>query len=104
MKIGILGGGQLGKMLALSGYPLGFNFHFYDPDVNCCSRELGQFTNAAYTDDDALKAFAQSVDIITYENENIPLATVQLLQQEKQLFPSIDAIRITQDRLLEKEC
>lgn len=101
MRIGILGGGQLGKMMALAGYPLGLSFHFYDPDANCCSKELGQFTEASYSDETALKKFADSVDIITYENENIPLQTVELLKDK--LFPSIEAIKITQDRLLEKE-
>lgn len=104
MRIGILGGGQLGKMLALSGYPLGLSFSFFDPDINCCSCELAPTMHASFTAQDALTQFAQSVDIITYENENIPVASIELLQQFKPIFPSVKAIEIAQDRLLEKEC
>lgn len=104
MRIGILGGGQLGKMLALSGYPLGLSFHFYDPDVNCCAGEMAPTMHASFSDQVALKNFASQVDIITYENENIPIASIQLVQSLKPIFPSLNAIQITQDRLLEKEC
>lgn len=103
MRIGILGGGQLGKMLALSGYPLGLSFHFYDPDTNCCAREIAPIFHADFSDQDALTKFANSVDIITYENENIPVTSMQWLQTIKPIFPSIKAIEITQDRLLEKK-
>lgn len=104
MRIGILGGGQLGKMLALSGYPLGLSFYFYDPDTTCCSKELAPIMHHEFTDHSALTAFAKKVDVITYENENIPVPSIQLLQSLRPVFPSIDSIKITQDRLLEKEC
>lgn len=104
MRVGILGGGQLAKMLVLSGYPLGLSFHLYEPDMTCCSAEMAPITHADFTDQVALNAFAEQVDIITYENENIPVASLQLLQGLKPIFPSIEAIKITQDRLLEKEC
>ena len=104
MRIGILGGGQLGKMLALSGYPLGLSFHFYDPDMTCCAKEIAPTTHATLSDLAALKKFANAVDIITYENENIPVESIQFLQSLKPLFPSLEAVQVTQDRLLEKEC
>ena len=86
MRIGILGGGQLGKMLALSGYPLGLSFSFYDPDTTCCARELAPTMHAAFNDPVALEQFANSVDIITYENENISLDALQLLEKSSQSF------------------
>src|SRR5579871_3457864 len=103
MRIGILGGGQLGKMLALAGYPLGIRFYFYDPDETCCAKELAPTLHAAFNDKKALASFASQVDLITYENENIPVDTIEYLQQFKTVAPSLTAIRITQDRLLEKE-
>jgi 5-(carboxyamino)imidazole ribonucleotide synthase len=103
MRIGILGGGQLGKMLALSGYPLGLAFSFYDPDTTCCARELAPTMHADFCDAAALQQFAKSVDIITYENENIPVDSLQLLEKIKPVFPGSHVIKIMQDRLLEKE-
>lgn len=102
MRIGILGGGQLGKMFALAGYPLGLHFAFYDPDKTCCSKELAPTTHAEFNDIDALIEFVKTVDIVTYENENIPVETLQRLNEYKPIRPTIEAIRIFQDRWLEK--
>jgi 5-(carboxyamino)imidazole ribonucleotide synthase len=102
MRIGILGGGQLGRMLALAGYPLGLEFAFYDPDKNCCSKELAPTTHAEFDDSDALLRFANSVDILTYENENIPIETLKIVDATKPINPTIEAIRLFQDRWLEK--
>jgi 5-(carboxyamino)imidazole ribonucleotide synthase len=102
VRIGILGGGQLGRMLALAGYPLGLEFAFYDPDKNCCSKELAPTTHAEFNDSDALIRFANSVDILTYENENIPIETLKIVNAHKPINPTIDAIRLFQDRWLEK--
>jgi 5-(carboxyamino)imidazole ribonucleotide synthase len=102
MRIGILGGGQLGRMLALAGYQLGLEFAFYDPDKNCCSKELAPTTHAEFSDIDALIRFANSVDILTYENENIPIDTLKILNTHKPINPTIEAIRLFQDRWLEK--
>jgi 5-(carboxyamino)imidazole ribonucleotide synthase len=102
VRIGIIGGGQLGRMFALAGYPLGLHFAFYDPDKNCCSQELAPTTHAEFNDIDSLMAFAKNVDIVTYENENIPVETLQRLNEHKPIRPTIEAIRIFQDRWLEK--
>jgi len=104
MRIGILGGGQLGKMLVLAGVPLGLNFQIYDPDDSCCARNLAPTIHGDFQDQTLLQQFAESVDVITYENENIPGDSIRFLQQFKRVVPGIKAIEITQDRLLEKEC
>ncbi|MEO8401822.1 MAG: 5-(carboxyamino)imidazole ribonucleotide synthase [Gammaproteobacteria bacterium] len=103
MKIGVLGGGQLGRMLALAGYNLGLSFCIYDPDPSCCSKELAPTIHAEFNDLEKLIQFANQVDIITYENENIPYQTLMSLIQYKKIYPGIEAVRICQDRLLEKD-
>lgn len=100
MRIGILGGGQLGRMLALAGYPLGLEFAFYDPDKTCCSRELAPTTHADFNDLNSLLKFSDQVDLLTYENENLPVEILQHLT--KTIHPNLKAIEICQDRLLEK--
>lgn len=102
MRIGILGGGQLGRMLALAGYPLGLEFSFYEPNHECCVENLGTIFHASYQDESKLKAFAQNVDIITYESENIPYTAVQFLSQYKPVYPDVNIIKHCQNRLLEK--
>ncbi len=104
MKIGILGGGQLSRMLALAGIPMGLEFHFFEPAESCCAAVLGQHHSASYDDFNALEAFAKSVDVITYENENIPLATLNFLEQHKPVQPNKEILAVSQDRLLEKQC
>lgn len=103
MKIGVLGGGQLARMLAIAGYPLGLEFIALDPEKSCCARQLMPIVQGEYTDFNALDALAKQVDLITYENENIPAASIKHLQQSKTVHPSLAAILASQDRLLEKE-
>jgi len=103
MNIGILGGGQLNRMLALSGYPLGLHFSFLEPNIPSCAGSLGTLFHAQYDDHEALLKLAKQSDVITYENENIPLTTLAfLLAQNKQVAPGIEALKISQDRLFEK--
>lgn len=102
MRIGILGGGQLSRMLALAGYPLGFEFTFLEPTADACARELGRFICAPYQDQNALRQFADQVDIITFENENIPVDTLTFLNEYKPVRPGIKALTTSQDRLFEK--
>lgn len=104
MKIGILGGGQLSRMLALAGIPMGLEFHFFEPAAQCCAGGLGTHHSASYDDLKALEIFAKAVDIITYENENIPMATLVFLEQLKPLHPNKEILAVSQDRLLEKQC
>ena len=101
-RIGILGAGQLARMLALAGYPLGCEFVFYEPKAAPCAANLGRFIEGSYTDEAQLKAFAEQVDVITYETENIPLEAATYLAELKPVFPNPKALAITQDRFKEK--
>ena len=103
MHIGILGGGQLGRMLALAGYPLGLVFSFYEPNNECCAQNLGKVIHSNYHDENKLREFAQNVDIITYESENIPYSAVQFLSAYKPTHPSENILKHCQNRLLEKQ-
>lgn len=103
MKIGILGAGQLGRMLALAGYPLGLEFRFFDPNSNSPARSLGEFVNAGYDDIPALQKFVSGVDVVTTEFENISVDAISVVEQSKPFYPGIKAVSISQDRLSEKE-
>ena len=101
--IGILGGGQLGRMIALAAAPLGLKTHIYAPDPKSPAFDVAtERTVAAYEDEAALALFADSVDVVTYEFENVPAATAQLVAQHRPLYPDARALATTQDRLLEK--
>ena len=101
--IGILGGGQLGRMLALAASRLGMRTHIYCPDPDSPAFEVTPHkTVAAYDDEAALAAFADSVDVITYEFENVPAATAEFLAARRPLRPGANALAISQDRLAEK--
>ena len=101
--IGILGAGQLARMLALAGYPLGLNFIFFDSTPAPCAASLGRYYQGQFDDWDKLKEFAAEVDIITLENENIPLETLQALQELKPVYPGARALEVSQDRAKEKQ-
>lgn len=101
--IGILGGGQLGRMLSLAAARLGMRTHIYCPDPQSPAFEVTPHkTVAAYDDEGALAAFADAVDVITYEFENVPAATAEFLAARKPLRPGANALAISQDRLAEK--
>lgn len=101
--IGIIGGGQLGRMLAVAAAQLGYNCHIYAPDERSPAADVAQnWTRAAYDDGEALARFAAQVDIITYEFENIPYEPVAALAQRKLVSPNPSALQIAQDRVLEK--
>jgi 5-(carboxyamino)imidazole ribonucleotide synthase len=101
--IGILGGGQLGRMLSVAASRLGFRTHIFEPGANPPAGQVAdQVTTAAYDDAAALEAFAASVDVITYEFENIPTAALDLLEAHKPIRPGREALRVSQDRLTEK--
>ena len=101
--IGILGGGQLGRMLALAAARLGFKTHIYCPDPMSPAFEVTpRKTIAAYDDEAALASFADAVDVITYEFENVPAATAEFLAGRRPLRPGANALAISQDRLAEK--
>jgi 5-(carboxyamino)imidazole ribonucleotide synthase len=102
MKIGVIGGGQLGRMLALAGTPLGMNFAFLDPAPDACAAPLGEHLRADYGDQDHLRQLADEVDLVTFEFESVPAETVAFLSQFVPVYPSAEALRIARDRLFEK--
>jgi 5-(carboxyamino)imidazole ribonucleotide synthase len=100
--IGILGGGQLGRMLSVAASRLGYRTHIFEPGAAPAADVAHALTTAAYGDLDALRAFAASVDVLTFEFENIPAAALKLLAANTPLFPPRQALEISQDRLTEK--
>ncbi|ABN75340.1 5-(carboxyamino)imidazole ribonucleotide synthase [Cereibacter sphaeroides] len=101
--IGILGGGQLGRMLSVAAARLGFRTHIFEPSANPPAADVAHaVTTAPYEDEAALRAFAASVDVITYEFENIPTSALDLLEALKPLHPNRRALAVSQDRLEEK--
>jgi 5-(carboxyamino)imidazole ribonucleotide synthase len=100
--IGVLGAGQLARMLAIAGYPIGLNFVFFDSNSDACAAPLGEFICAELNNEQKLKEFAEKVDVITLENENIPIASIEYLQKFKPVRPGILALETSQDRLKEK--
>jgi 5-(carboxyamino)imidazole ribonucleotide synthase len=101
--IGILGGGQLGRMLALAAARLGMKTHIYCPDATSPAFDVTpNKTVAAYSDEAALAAFAAAVDVVTYEFENVPARTAEFLSGLKPLRPGANALAVSQDRLAEK--
>ena len=100
--IGILGAGQLGRMLALAGYPLGMRFRFLDPASDSPARLLAQHLAFDYTDTTGLAQFAKGLDVITYEFENVPVETARYLEQFLPVYPPPIALEKAQDRFIEK--
>ena len=102
--IGILGGGQLGRMLAVAASRLGLRCHIYEPAADCPAADVAQrLTTATYGDATALAAFAAAVDVITYEFENIPTSALDLLERLAPIRPGRRALATSQDRLSEKQ-
>lgn len=102
MNVGILGGGQLGYMLALAGYPLGLQFRFLDPSPEAPVGRIALRVNADFTNAEALDRFANGLDLVTYEFENVPVESVKSLAQRLPVFPPPLALETAQDRLREK--
>ncbi len=102
--IGILGGGQLGRMTALAAAPLGYRCHIYDPDAEGGPAAQVSFamTSAAWDDWAALDAFAKAVDVVTYEFENVPVSTVEYLMERVAVRPGPKALEVAQHRVVEK--
>jgi 5-(carboxyamino)imidazole ribonucleotide synthase len=101
--IGILGGGQLGRMLALAGLPLGERFCFLDPNPEAPVRDLGELIVGPYDDPPALQRIAERAGVVTYEFENVPSSALDHLEGRVSAWPPKDALRIAQDRLEEKQ-
>src|ERR1700739_4244577 len=103
MTIGILGGGQLGYMLALAGYPLGLHFRFLDPSPEAPVGRIATRITAPFTDRAALKKFAHGLELVTYEFENVPVETARFLADQVPVLPPPAALEAAQDRLGEKD-
>jgi 5-(carboxyamino)imidazole ribonucleotide synthase len=101
--IGILGGGQLGRMLAIAASRLGFLTHIYEPGYGCPASHVAARTiTAAYDDTAALTAFARGVDVVTYEFENIPPDALDVIEAIRAVRPGRQALAVSRDRLTEK--
>jgi 5-(carboxyamino)imidazole ribonucleotide synthase len=102
--IGILGGGQLGRMLSVAAARLGLKTHIFEPGAGAPAGDVAhKVTTASYEDKAALTAFGQSVDVITYEFENIPTSALDLLETLAPIHPGRQALATSQDRLVEKQ-
>tara|TARA_B100001057_G_scaffold389277_1_gene396982 strand:- start:366 stop:1439 length:1074 start_codon:yes stop_codon:yes gene_type:complete len=101
--IGILGGGQLGRMLSVAAARLGLRTHIYEPAENPPAADVAhQVTTAQYEDTSALISYAKSIDVVTYEFENIPTSALDILEQHTVIRPGREVLRVSQDRLIEK--
>ncbi|MDZ3830740.1 MAG: 5-(carboxyamino)imidazole ribonucleotide synthase [Sphingopyxis sp.] len=102
--IGILGGGQLGRMLGLAAANLGYKVHIYAPDAESVAAEVtAHHTQAAWDDEPRLAGFASACDVVTFEFENVPVDTVRFLSGHVAVRPGAKALEIAQDRLTEKD-
>ncbi|HVO25391.1 MAG TPA: 5-(carboxyamino)imidazole ribonucleotide synthase [Candidatus Margulisiibacteriota bacterium] len=99
--VGVLGGGQLGRLLALAGYPLGLRFRFLDPAADAPAGHVADHIFAPY-DEEHLARFAADVDVVTYEFENVPAGAAAFLARRVPVYPPPRALEVTQDRLEEK--
>jgi 5-(carboxyamino)imidazole ribonucleotide synthase len=102
VTIGILGGGQLGYMLALAGYPLGLHFRFFDPSPEAPVGRIASRVTADFRDEAALEKFANGLELVTYEFENVPVEAVRFLAERAPVLPSAKALEVAQDRISEK--
>jgi len=102
--IGIVGGGQLGRMLSVAAAQLGYRCHIFAPEAAPCAADVAtRHVRGTYDDGAALAAFAAEVDIVTYELENVPGAPLRALADTTPVHPAIDALELAQDRLAEKD-
>jgi 5-(carboxyamino)imidazole ribonucleotide synthase len=102
MTIGILGGGQLGYMLALAGYPLGLHFRFLDPSPEAPVGRIAHRVTAEFLDEPALEKFAHGLEVVTYEFENVPVDAARFLAGRVPIYPPAAALEEAQNRLREK--
>jgi len=102
MIVGVLGAGQLARMIALAGIPLGLDFIFLDPSADSCANRLGEHLHGDYNDPKLLAQLAERADVVTYEFENVPAEVAEFLAAHTQVHPSAEALGVAQDRLIEK--
>lgn len=102
MIVGVLGAGQLARMIALAGTPLGLDFIFLDPSADACANKLGEPLIGDYNDPKLLAQLAERADVVTYEFENVPADVAEFLATHTRVYPSPKALAVAQDRLIEK--
>ncbi|WP_296253932.1 5-(carboxyamino)imidazole ribonucleotide synthase [uncultured Stenotrophomonas sp.] len=102
ITVGILGGGQLARMMVLAGAPLGLRFVVFDPAADACAGQVAPLLVGNFDDTEALAEFAAKVDVITFDFENVPAASAHWLAERKPVFPNPAALAVAQDRLSEK--
>lgn len=103
MTVGVLGGGQLGRMIALAGYTLGQRFVFLDPGAESSAGHVGDLRVGAYDDEERLQEIARKSDVVTYEFENVPVGSARFLNELVPVYPPPAALEVSQDRLDEKQ-
>lgn len=102
MTIGVLGGGQLGRILALAGVPLGMRFRFFDSSPDAPAGAVGEVHVGRFDDAGAVRSFADGLDLATYEFENLPADMVRGLAEKVPVYPDVAALEAGQDRIAEK--
>ena len=102
MKVGIVGGGQLARMLILAGYPLGLQFRVLDPAADACAGQVATLIHGDYADAGHLAALAAWADVVTFDFENVPAVAARMLTRQTTVYPSAKALAVAQDRLAEK--
>jgi 5-(carboxyamino)imidazole ribonucleotide synthase len=102
MKLGILGGGQLGRMMALAAAPLDIHCRVWEPEASACAQHYAEHLHKNYDDKTARESFLKDLDAITYEFENLPAPLIEALQSRTTVYPPALAISTSQDRLQEK--
>lgn len=102
MIVGIVGAGQLARMLALAGTPLGLRFVFLDPAADACAAPLGEHLRGSYSDRELLARLAKRSDVVTYEFENVPEDSIEFLSRRVAVFPNARSLATARDRLREK--
>lgn len=104
LTVGIIGGGQLARMTALAGLPMGLRFRVLDPAPDACAGQFVPLVHAGFDDTAALARFAQGLDVATFDFENVPAASVAALDARIAVHPGARALATAQDRLVEKTC
>jgi 5-(carboxyamino)imidazole ribonucleotide synthase len=102
VRLGILGGGQLARMIALAGHPLGVRCSFLDPAADACAAPVGDLIVDAYDAPDGLDRLAAASDVVTFEFESVPASSAERLSAAVRVRPPADALEVSQDRLHEK--
>jgi len=103
MKVGVIGAGQLGQMLALAGHPLALEFLFLDSSADSPGARVAPIITGKFDDPASLRKLAASTGLVTYEFENVPVSALEKVSRTRTCLPPVEALRVSQDRMLEKE-